>query len=350
MTSRERILAAFAFQPPDRIPRFDQFWEFPEQWARVLGPQETLSDIGIWVPDESTFPTRARLLKEADGWVYRVEPWGRTIREKADAYFVETLEVPIPAGTDPDTVDFEPPDLDSRYLKGQTPEETHQKLAHDKTHHCVFGKSGGPYLRTTFVRGEEQFLIDIAQDPVLARVLADKMADHLIGVGLQTLERWSLHDTGMWIYDDMAYNEGPMFSPASFESVFLPAYRRMVNAFKTAGARYVLLHSDGNIMPILDMLVEAGIDGLNPLEKRAGMDAQVIRQRYPQLILTGGMCNTDTLVKGPPERIEAEARQLIELGRGGGLVIGSHSISPEIPLPHFEVYDHTCRTVGDFSR
>ena len=350
MNSRERILAAFDFQPPDRIPRFDNFWEFPEEWARQLGPQEDMSDIRIWVPDESAFPTGARRLKEEAGWIYRIEPWGRTIRERPGAYFVETLEVPIPAGTDPDTVEFEPTDLDVRYLRGGTQEEATQALAQDKARYCVFGKTGGPYLRTTFVRGEEQFLIDIARDPALARILADKMADHLIGMGRQLLERWSLGDTGVWIYDDMAYNEGPMFSPDSFEKVFLPAYRRMIDAYKTAGARYVLLHSDGNIMPILDMLVDAGIDGLNPLEKRAGMDAGAIRERYPHLILTGGMCNTETLVRGPVERIESETRKLIELGRHGGLVIGTHSISPEIPLPHFEAYDRMCRTCGDFTR
>jgi hypothetical protein len=64
--------------------------------------------------------------------------------------------------------------------------------------------------------------------------------------------------------------------------------------------------------------------------------------------LLGGMCNTETLVHGPTERIEKEARQLIDLGRCGGFVIGTHSISPEIPLEHFEVYDRVCRTYGVF--
>ena len=213
----------------------------------------------------------------------------------------------------------------------------------------MFGKTGGPYLRTTFVRGEQQFLTDIAEDPALARALVDKMADHLIGIAREQIRRWSLCDTGVWIYDDMAYNSGPMFSPESFEEVFLPAYRRMVKDYKSAGAKYVLLHSDGNIMPILDLLVDAGIDGLNPLEKRAGMDAAAIRRRYPHLILTGGMCNTDTLVNGPAERVEKETKELIDLGRNGGLVIGTHSISPEIPLDYFEIYHRACNTYGNYS-
>jgi hypothetical protein len=349
MNSHELVLTACAFQPPERIPRFDGFWDYPPAWRKQLGPPEDLTDIAIWVPDETTFPSRARFIKESGGWVYEVDGWGRTLRQKPGAYFSETLEVPIPAGVDPDTVTFDSPEEDTRYLQGcKNQEELLARLALAKQRHCVFGKTGGPYLRTTFVRGEEQFLTDIAADPGLAKTLADKMGAHLAAVGVAEIRRWSLQETGIWIYDDMAHNSGPMFSPAAFEKVFLPAYRTMIRAYKDAGARYVFLHSDGDIRPLLDMLVEVGIDGINPLERRAHMDAAAIRQRYPRLVLTGGMCNTDTLVNGPISKIQAEARQLIDLGREGGLVIGTHSVSPEIPLEHFVAYDAVCRTYGYF--
>ena len=119
--------------------------------------------------------------------------------------------------------------------------------AGDKQRHCVFGKTGGPYLRSTYLRGEAEFLMDMAGDPPLARAIADKMAEHLTAVGLEQIRRWDLRETGIWIYDDMACNRGPMFSPRQFEQVLLPAYRRMIRAYKDAGARYVFLHSDGDI-------------------------------------------------------------------------------------------------------
>jgi hypothetical protein len=348
--SRERVLRACAFHPPDRIPRFDSFWSYPDPWRERLGPPEGLTDIAIWVPEEGTFPTRARCIGERKGWVYEVDGWGRTTRRRLDAYFVQTLEVPLPAGCDIDAVRFDSPQLDARYLRGQRDEEElGQVLAEAKRRHCVFGKTGGPYLRSTFVRGEAQFLTDIAADPPLARAIADKVADHLATVGAQEIQRWALQETGIWIYDDMAYNDGPMFSPAAFEVVFLPAYRRMVRAYKGAGARYVFLHSDGDIRPLLDMLIDAGIDGLHPLERRAGMDIVEIRARYPDLVLVGGMCNTDTLLHGPVSRIEAEARQIIDLGREGGVVIGTHSVSPEVPLAHLEAYHETCVNYGDWA-
>ena len=152
----------------------------------------------------------------------------------------------------------------------------------------------------------------------------------------------------MSIWDDMAFNDAPMFSPGQFESVFLPGYRRMIKAYRDAGAPHVFLHSDGNILPILEMLVDAGIDGLNPLERRAGVDPVKVRKKFPRLVLIGGMDNTDTLINGPVRKIESEARALIDMGRDGGLIIGTHSVSPEIPLENFAAYDNCCRTYGDF--
>ncbi|MGE5223192.1 MAG: uroporphyrinogen decarboxylase family protein, partial [Omnitrophica WOR_2 bacterium] len=350
MNTQELVLTACAFQKPERIPRFDSFWEYPDSWRARLGAPEDLSDVEIWVPDETTFPTRAKFVEESGGWITEVDGWGRTIRQKPGSYFVETLDVPLPPGADPDRIAFDPASMETRYLQGCADEQAMLALlAQAKRRHCVFGKTGGPYLRTTYVRGEAQFLIDIADDPPLARALADKVGEHLAAVGVTEIQHWSLQETGIWIYDDMAYNKGPMFSPASFEKVFLPAYRRMIRAYKEAGAKYVFLHSDGDIRPLLDMLVDAGIDGINPMERRAHMDAAALRKRYPRLILTGGMCNTDTLIHGPVVRIQAEARELIDLGREGGLIIGTHSVSPEIPLEHFAAYDEFCRSYGNFN-
>jgi uroporphyrinogen decarboxylase len=253
-------------------------------------------------------------------------------------------------------VAFDPPELDARYRTGKadpsvtfaSDSELHRALADDKQQHCVFGKTGGPYLRSCYLRGEAQFLMDMAADPPLARAVAEKITRHMTAVGLEALRRWDLCQTGIWIYDDMASNRGPMFGPRRFEEVLLPCYRQMIRAYKAAGARYVFLHSDGDIRPLVEMLVDAGVDGLNPLERRAGMDMERLRQRFPRLILTGGMCNTHTLIRGTREEIEAEARAIIDLGRDGGVIIGTHSISPEIPLTSYMIYHDFRRSYGKF--
>lgn len=350
MNSTERVFASCEFRRPDRIGRFDSFWEYTEAWRKRLGDEQSLADLTIWVPDEGTYPTRAGVLRHEGEYTYSVNSWGQTIRTRNDAYFYEVLESPLASLDDPEKIQFDPAGLDRRFLQRQkTLDDAAGLVKATRARQCVFGKTGGPYLRSTFVRGEAQFLMDIAGDPSFARGIAEKMADHLIGVGAEEIRRWGLQDTGIWIFDDMAYNSGPMFSPASFEKVFLSAYRRMVKAFKAAGAKYVFLHSDGNIRPLLEMLVDAGIDGLNPLERRAGMDIVEIRRTFPKLILVGGMDNCDTLVNGPIARIQAEAREIIDLARDGGVIIGAHSIGPDISLENFVAYHETCLKYGDFA-
>lgn len=343
MTSRERVLAACAFRRADRIPRFDSFWSYPDSWKAVLGPEENLTDVCILIPQEAAFPTRMRQLKQDGDWTYAVDPWGRTVRRKAGAYFVETLDVPIPPGSDVDLIRFDSPTMETRFLLDEPDlAAADKRVSQTRLRHCAFVKTGGPYLRSTFVRGEEQFLMDMAADESLARTIAEKVAAHITAVGVEALRRWELQSTGVWIYDDMACNQGPMFRRQTFEMVLLPAYRRMIKAYKDAGARYVLLHSDGDIRPLLDMLVDAGIDGINPMERRANMHPVELRKRYPRLVLTGGMDNTDTLINGPVARVEAETREIIDLGREGGVIIGTHSVSPEIPLRNFMAYHTTC--------
>lgn len=316
-----------------------------------MGPVEDFADISIWVPNEGTYPTRAGLIKTDGEWEHMVDSWGRTVRQRKDAYFQEILNVPIPEGTDIDSIRFDPPDLDHRFVRFGGADQTVSRLAEEKAKYCVVAKTGGPFLRTSFVRGEAQYLMDMAADPELALAITERVGEHLTAVGLETLRRWDLYDTGIWIFDDMAYNDNPMFSPASFERILLPVYRKMVRAFKAAGAAYVVLHSDGNVMPIMDMIVDAGIDGINPMERKAGVDPAALRRRYPHLILTGGMCNSVTLYSGTEQEIVGQAKELIDMGRDGGVVIGTHSINPEeIPLQNYLHYHRTCTSYGDFSR
>ena len=341
----------------------DCFWSYPESWRYRLGPLDSHSDVVIWCPNEGAFPSRARRLRQDGGYTYEVDRWGRTIRYRQEAYFSETLALPISEKTDLDQVSFESPNLDSRFLQVESetildqpqvcdvPSPTGIRSALQETKHraCLFGKTGGPYLRSTYVRGEAEYLMDIAADPGRAKALAAKMADHLAAVGVEQIGRWDLQETGIWICDDMAYNNGPMFSPVSFERIFLPAYRRMVRAFKEAGARYVFFHSDGDIRLFLDMLIDAGIDGINPVEPRANMKIPDLRRRYPGLVLTGGMDNTGTLIRGPLQQIEAETRAIIDVGRDGGVIIGSASIGPNVSLEHYAAFRRVCLTYGAFA-
>ncbi len=338
---RRRVLDALMHRAPDRIPICDSYWgDYITRCrqAHALGDDVDLMDfyqvdLTVVIPDETPFPSRAEVLERDGEMTVERDGWGRVIRTRQDAYFYEQIAPALETRAELDAVAFESPQLDSRYAC------LDPANGFDADWRCTFIKTGGPYLRSAFMRGGEDFLADIAGDPAFAGALANRVADHQIQIGLEGMRRADLYETGVWIYDDMAYNDGPMFSPKAFERIFLPAYARMAAAWKAAGARFVLLHSDGNIEPLLDMLLDAGIDGINPVEPRSGMDLIRLKRQYgDRLALIGGMCNAVALPQGPIDRIVADARAILEAGRDGGVIIGAHSIGSDIPVEHYDAY------------
>jgi len=349
MTPKQRVMAALNHQPPDRLPLFDGFWsEFARAWRHAhpeAGDQELTDyygiDVAICVANEAAFPSRAGVLEDRGTEVIERDGWGRLLRRKKDAFFADELDSALHSRQEFDATSFEDPLDDSRYGAFVS------QVAAQQENRCVFCKIGGPYLRTAFVRGQEDFLTDIAGDPAFARAQIERMAEHLKVIALESLRRADLYDTGVWIYDDMCNNNGPMMSPRQFETLFLPAYRDLVQSLKQAGAAKVILHCDGNLTPLLDMVLDAGADGVNPVEPKAGMDLVVLKERYGRrLSFLGGMCNARVLPKGTKEEIVAATERIKEAGRDGGVVIGTHSIGPDVPVEHYDWYHEAVRNLA----
>ena len=139
------------------------------------------------------------------------------------------------------------------------------------------------------------------------------------------------------IYSDVAYHGKLMFAPAHMREMgFFDDIAGICEACHRAGLQ-VIFHSDGYIMEILDDLIACGIDGLNPLEKAAGMDIYKVRRRYPRLILVGGVDVSRLMPFGTPEQVRRETRRIIaETGAEGRLLIGSTTeIGNDIPLDNY---------------
>jgi uroporphyrinogen decarboxylase len=123
-------------------------------------------------------------------------------------------------------------------------------------------------------------------------------------------------------YDDIAYKNATLFAPHWLRAHWVPCLKRLVDAWH-ARDTYCLFHSDGNLWPVLDDLVDAGIDGLNPLEVLAGMTVKGVRERYPNLFLTGGVDVSQLLPLGTPEEVREVCRQNILDTNGRGYFLGS---------------------------
>jgi uroporphyrinogen-III decarboxylase len=336
MTNKERVMAALNFQQPDYIPLYMSFWpEFTAMWEEAH-PDEGVSiadyydvAVKVVVGDETPYMTKACTLRRQKGADYEVrrDGWGRTIRVHSDAYFMQQIDNAYDAAGNLKYGEFDPPDLPERYAR-------------------LDGvKTGGPFIRTYFMTGETELLTNMAGDPELAAEQVMRTAKHLTAIGLEQLHRWKLYDTGMWISDDMASTAGPMFGPKTAEKIMAPAWSYMCDTFKAAGASKVIIDSDGNVGPLLDLFIDIGFDAIYPVEYKAGLDCLDLRRKYgDKLAFFGGLSNGLILPRGNPKEIVDHTLRIMAAGREGGLVMGTHSIGPDISLDSWDLcFDTICR-------
>ena len=126
--------------------------------------------------------------------------------------------------------------------------------------------------------------------------------------------------------------------------------RACCEPLKRAGIK-VIFHSDGNVMEILDDMIESGIDGLNPIEPIAGMDIAYLKKKYyKKLILVGNLDCSQILPLGTKEEvIEATKKCIRDASKGGGHFIGSSSeITPSTPLENILAFYRTIHEYGRY--
>lgn len=350
MTNQERVMAALDFEQPDYMPMHMSFWpEFTAIWEEAhpdagVPINDYYEDaVRVVVGDETPYMTKAETLREEGGYEIRRDGWGRTIRVRSDAYFMHQIDSACDESGELKYGEFDPPDMPERY---EAYDAVMDRLKRD---YCVFAKTGGPFIRTCFMAGETELLTNMAADPRLAAEQVMRTARHLTAIGLEELERWQLHDTGMWISDDMASTAGPMFSPKTAEEIMAPAWSYMYESFKAAGASKVIIDSDGNVGPLLGLFIDIGFDAIYPVEYKSGLDAVELREKYGErLAFIGGLSNGRILPRGDPEEIVDHTLRIMSAGREGGLVLGTHSIGHDISLESWELCFQTAMKYRDY--
>lgn len=151
---------------------------------------------------------------------------------------------------------------------------------------------------------------------------------------------WARHlptDHGIeagFLGDDIAFKSGPLLNPRWMKEHYFPRLARIIDAHHARGIK-VLFHSDGDLNPILDDLVQAGIGGLNPIEVLAGMDVADIHRRHPHLFLAGGIDVSQLLPFGSPQQVKDAVKQTIDAAQGRIMIGSSTELNNEVPLKNY---------------
>lgn len=188
----------------------------------------------------------------------------------------------------------------------------------------------GGYIRTPV-----NFLCDIYEDRKgverLLDVLEERYMDKLERILGETADDVDIVQFG----DDLGTQRGPWMDPQVIREVFAPHYRRLWDYVHSKGKK-VFFHCCGSIAPVLPILVDAGLDIINPVQTTAdNMDPVMLKREFGKdLCFWGGGCETQgVLTTGTPEEIREQVKQRIDiLGKGGGFVFNQvHNILANVP-------------------
>jgi uroporphyrinogen decarboxylase len=325
MSSLERVLAVLRHEDPDRVPHFE--------WVHDVGVIEAMTNGGgywdlIEQYDIDGVMVAPEYRRKSLGDGLLVDEWGAMRRIGQDNYAMPVDEqAPIKSWADLEAWQMPDPDDPIRYEK--------IKAVVDR-----FGGRRAIILQMRDVwsgprdyMGYAQLFINLKERPELVEGVVRRCVDHYIRVIERSAE---LGVTLVFTGDDVADSRGPLLNPSLWESLFMPHFRRLVAAIHGCGL-YHWKHSDGNMYPLLDSIVGAGSDGIDPIDPMGGMELSVVKARYGQQVaIKGNVDQTELLMYGPPEAVVESVKACIrDAAASGGYVCSSsnsiHSgVDPEL--------------------
>ncbi|MGQ9628828.1 MAG: uroporphyrinogen decarboxylase family protein [bacterium] len=184
--------------------------------------------------------------------------------------------------------------------------------------------------------GVERLLVSFYDQPELIHAISRHHVHFLKELYSKVMRDVEFDFVFMW--EDMAFKNGPLISPEFVREFMLPYYREITGFFKESGGYKILLDSDGDIAKLIPLFREGGVDGLLPFECAAGMDIRRVREEYPDLIIAGGIDKRE-IAKGR-EAIdrELESKLPFMFRRGGYLPSMDHHVPPEVSFEDFMYY------------
>ena len=193
----------------------------------------------------------------------------------------------------------------------------------------------------------ESFSYDLADRPREMKARFGKYVDEAL-TRAEVLRRDGALD-GFALCSDYCLNVGPFLSPAQFARFVTPYLKRLIAAYREMGF-YTIKHTDGNIMPILDQLVDANPHALHSLDPQAGVDIAEIKRRYGDRICLIGNVNCGLLDTGTEEACVESASYALRHGMpGGGYIFStSNCVYTGMKLSRYELMLDVWRQEGNY--
>ena len=353
MTIYERFKRMYEHREADRVPIIDSPWAgtlrrwvsegMPEgaDWQEYFGVDK-VAGIGV----DITPRYEQKVIEDTDRYQIVTSPWGVTLKnfKELDStpefidYHVTTPETWAEAKARMQIGEDRIPwaHLERNYEKWRADGlwiEANFWFGFDVTH--------------SWMMGTENLLIAMMEEPDMVMDMFDTYLSSCIRLFGEIWDRGYRFDAITWP-DDMGYKGTTFFSNELYREMLKPYHKRAVDWAHERGI-VARLHSCGNIMTRIDDLVDIGLDGLNPLEVKAGMDPVFLKKEYGDRLLLHGGVNA-VLWDKRDEIVEEIDRVLPILKENGGYIFSSdHSVPNTVSLENFRAIIEEVKRVGSYN-
>lgn len=351
-TTRERFKRMFEHTEADRVPMLGSPWSTTlERWRREGMPRDADFaeyfdlDLVVGVGGDISPRYEEKVIEETDDYIVRYDSWGTTAKNWKHAsstphWMARTVVDRKSWAAAKSRMIMTRDRVDWNRLRD------HYRIWREQGSWIQGGLWFGFDVTHARVVGTEQFLVWMAEDPALVSEIFNTELDcSLQLLGMIWNEGYTF-DSVHWC-DDMGYRNGTFFSVEMYREMLKPVQKR---AIEWAHARGIVahLHSCGNINAFVPELVEMGLDALNPLEVKAGMNPVHLKKTYgDRLVLHGGL---NAMLWDHIDQIEAEIRTLLPILKqnGGYLFQEDHSIPDSVSLEDYRSILKLAKELGRY--
>lgn len=338
MNSYERVIAAIELKEPDRVPVMELVVD-PKVWRALSPDAADMTDFidKIDLDGVGCGPCFQKTWKDDTTFV---DEWGVEYRTGPELF---SHPVKGPITSIEDLRAYNPPDPEAPHRLGELPDLVRKF----KGKRVVLFHHRAAFMWAAYLMGMDILLMNFLTDAKLVHAVME-MVTEVNEIIIRRAVRAGADIISLG--DDYASNIGPLMSPALFKEFIFPRLERIVNAIHEEGA-FCLKHSDGNIWPLLDMIVDTGIDIINPIEPVAGMDIGEVKKKYGRRVcLMGNIDCGELLSSGSVEQVEAAVREcILKASSGGGHILcSSNSIHSSVKPENFMAMIKAARKYGKY--
>ncbi len=363
MTSKERLQMAMDHKEPDRVPYMVTFVPevaiaLKEKYKKKLEKigknielkYQGMTELDILYDHDMlllTYGMSTGYYRDTDSDTY-VDEWGIKWKKIYDdtingkGYYTEIVEFPL---ADDSAIDsYIPPNPDEENM-GYA-DEIIKSYGKEKYICGIIDCS--IFEAQKYLRGITQSLIDLVADKDLSHRIMDMSVEYHLQLGYKLIERGV---DMLWLADDYGAEHTMIISPETFREMIKPKMGYMIDELRKRDKNVkIAFHSDGYIEPIIDDLIDVGVDLLNPVQPES-MDPAHIKKRYGDRIALWGTVSTQSTLpfKGPKE-VDEEVRERIRTcAPGGGLLLApTHNIQLDVPFENIDAFYEAIEKYGSY--